>query len=278
MNRVLCVLLVVTLNPSGFRAQSPSDSPRFEVASIRPRVDIGAQRAGIEETPSLVRIENLPLSGIIRMAYGVMNFQLVAPDWTAGTRFDIEARPPAPYTSAQRQPLLRNLLAERFKLQVHNENRQVTGFHLVIGTGGHKLPLATGRTGFFTARPGLIDGPNRTIADLANQLTSMVGAPVVDRTGLTGRYDLKLEWTPDGGGTAAAPELSIFTAIREQMGLRLESSRGLNRRRGGRSCRKNSNGELSQRPLGRASAPRYRRVRGVATVSSVVTPNCLNAP
>ena len=224
MNRVLCVLLAVTLNPSGFRAQSPNDNLRFEVASIRPRVDI-AQRAGIEETPNLVRIENLPLNAIIRMAYGVMNFQLVAPDWTAGTRFDIEARPPAPYTTAERQRMLRNLLADRFKLEVHNEKRQVTGFDLVIATGGHKLPVATGRTGFFTGRPGLIDGLNRTIADLVNQLTSMVGGPVVDRTGLTGRYDLKLEWTPDGGGAAAAPELSIFTAIREQMGLRLESSR-----------------------------------------------------
>jgi uncharacterized protein (TIGR03435 family) len=107
----------------------------------------------------------------------------------------------------------------------HNEKRQVTGFDLVVGTGCHKLPLATGRTGFFTARPGLIDGPNRTMADLVSPLTSMVGAPVVDRTGRMGRYDLKLEWTPDGGAAATAPELSIFTAIREQMGLRLESSR-----------------------------------------------------
>jgi uncharacterized protein (TIGR03435 family) len=225
MNCLLCVLLVLTLNPLASRAQSPNDNLRFEVASIRPRVDVGAQRAGIEETPDLVRIENLPLSGIIRMAYGVMNFQLVAPDWTTRARFDIEARPPAPYTSAQRQQMLRNLLTDRFKLEVHNEKRQVTGFDLLVATGGHKLPMATGRTGFFTVRQGLIDGPNRNVADLVSQLTSMVGAPIGDRTGLTDRYDLKLEWTPDGGGAAAAPELSIFTALREQMGLRLEPSR-----------------------------------------------------
>ena len=224
MNRVLCVLLVVTLNPLASRAQSPNDNLRFEVASIKPRVDV-AQRAGIEETPDLVRIENLPLSAVITKAYGVASFQLVAPDWTTRARFDIEARPPAPYTGAQRQQMLRNLLADRFKLEVHNEKRQVTGFDLVVATGGHKLPLATGRTGFFTARPGLIDGPNRTMADLVSPLTSMVGGPVIDRTGLTGRYDLKLEWSPDGGAAATAPELSIFTAIREQMGLRLESSR-----------------------------------------------------
>lgn len=129
------LLLVVTLTPFASRAQSTTESLRFEVASIRPRVDVGAQRAGIEETPNVVRIENLPLSAIIRMGYGVANFQLVAPDWTTRTRFDIEAKPPAPYTSAQLQPLLRNLLADRFKLQVHNEKRQVTGFDLLVADG-----------------------------------------------------------------------------------------------------------------------------------------------
>ena len=225
MNHVACVLLVVTLTPFTSLAQSTAENLRFEVASIRPRVDVGAQRAGIEETPNLLRIENLPLSGIIRMAYGVANFQLVAPEWTTRARFDIEAKPPAPYTIAQRQSMLRNLLADRFKLQVHNEKRQVTGFDLLVATGGHKLPSATGASGFFTARQGLIDGKNRTVADLVSQLTSMVGGPVVDRTSLAGRYDLKLEWTPDGGTAPAAQELSIFTALREQMGLRLESSR-----------------------------------------------------
>ena len=153
------------------------------------------------------------------------SFQLVAPDWTTRARFDIEARPPAPYTSAQRNQMLRNLLADRFKLEVHTDKRQVTGFDLLVVTGGHKLPLASGRTGFFTARPGLIDGRNRSVTDLVSQLTSMVGAPVVDRTGRAGRYDLKLQWTPDGGAAATAPELSIFTAVRELMGLRLEPSK-----------------------------------------------------
>ena len=224
MHRFWCGLLVVTLSPFASLAQSQNDNLRFEVASIKARGDV-AQKAGTEETPDLVRIENLPLSAIITSAYGVTSFQLVAPDWTTRTRFDIEARPPAPYTSAQRQQMLRNLLVDRFKLQAHNEKRQVTGFDLVVATGGHKLAAATGRTGFFTARPGLIDGPNRTMADLVSTLRSMVSAPVVDRTGLAGRYDLKLTWTPDGGAVAPASELSIFTALREQMGLRLESSK-----------------------------------------------------
>lgn len=222
-NVALWVALSVTLAQAGW-AQTANESLRFEVASIKPRVDI-AQRAGVEETPNLVRLENLPLSGIIGSAYGVPDFQLIAPDWTTRTRFDIEARPPAGYTSAQRQPMLRNLLADRFKLQVHREKRAVTGYALRVAAGGHKLPIAKGERGFFTARPGLISGTNRTLTELLNPLTSMVSGPVVDETGLTGGYDLKLEWTPDTATAAAASEISIFTALREQMGLRLEPAK-----------------------------------------------------
>lgn len=217
-----CLALSVTNHV--VRAQTVNEDLRFEVASIKPRVDI-AQKAGVEETPNLVRLENLPLSAIIGSAYGVPDFQLIAPDWTTRTRFDIEARPPAGYTSAQRQPMLRNLLADRFKLQVHREKRSVTGYSLRVAAGGHKLPVATGTRGFFTARAGLISGTSRTVAELVNPLTSMVGGPVVDETGLGGSYDLKLEWTPDAVAAAAGPELSIFTALREQMGLRLEPSK-----------------------------------------------------
>lgn len=220
---VFCVLLASVVNPYPAWGQSTNEHLRFEVASIKQRTDTGAQRAGIEDTPNLVRIENLTLRGVIKMAYGVTDFQLVVPDWTTRTRFDIQGKPPAGYTKENLRPLLRNLLADRFKLVTHNERREVTGFTLRIASGGHKLPAAAGESGYFTARAGLISGPNRTIADLVSQLISAVGGPVDDQTGLTGRYNLNLEWTPDGG--AAAPELSIFTALREQMGLRLEASK-----------------------------------------------------
>ena len=223
-NAALWTVLSVTFVQPGW-AQTASESLRFEVASIKPRVDVGTQRAGIEETPNLFRIENLPLDAIIRIAYGVASFQLAAPGWTAGTRFDIEARPPAGYTTAQRNLMLRNLLADRFKLQVHREKRLVTGYALRVAAGGHKLPAATGERSFFTARPGLISGTSRTVTELVNPLTSMAGGPVVDETGLTGAYNLKLEWTPDTGTASTTSEVSLFTALREQMGLRLEPSK-----------------------------------------------------
>ena len=157
--------------------QTANESLRFEVASIKARVDVGAQRAGIEETATFFRIESLPLDAIIRIAHGVANFQLVAPDWTTRVRFDIEARPPGAYTTAERSAMLRNLLADRFKLRVHREKRAVTGYALRVAPGGHKLPAAIGERGFFTARPGLISGTSRTVAELVNPLTSMVGGP-----------------------------------------------------------------------------------------------------
>lgn len=217
------ILVCGLLNPPPAWPQSTSSDRRFEVASIKERVDVGAQQAGIEDTPNQVRIVNLPLDGVIGIAYGVMRFQLVAPDWTTRARFDIVGKPPAGYTSADLRPLLRNLLADRFNLSVHHETKPVTGYALRISAGGHRLPAATGARGFFTARPGLISGTNRTVAELVTQLTQMVGAPVTDQTGLTGGYDLKLEWTPDlPSAPAASPDVSIFTALREQMGLRLE--------------------------------------------------------
>ena len=119
-NAVLWVALSVTFSQPGW-GQTANESLRFEVASIKARVDVGTQRAGVEETPNLVRLENLPLSGIIGSAYGVPDFQLIAPD------------------------------SDRFKLQVHREKRLVTGYALRVAAGGHKLPPATGERGFFTA-------------------------------------------------------------------------------------------------------------------------------
>ena len=121
---------------------------------------------------------------------------------------------------------MRNLLMDRFKLRAHTESKIVQGFALTAAPGGHRLRAGSERT-FLTGRPGLIQGNGRTIAELTNLVADAVASPVVDRTGLSGTYDLKLEWTPQLAASAATPsgqaEVSIFTALREQMGLRLDS-------------------------------------------------------
>ena len=189
-------------------------------------------RSGVEETPGLVRIEDLPLKGVIGIAYGVKNFQIEGPGWLDTVHVDITAKPPTGYQHAQLQALLRNLLTDRFKLAVHHESKEVPAFALVVAKGGSKLHEATKPRDFFTVRPGLIQGARVSTGQFASALARILGHPVADETGLTAMYEVKVEWTPDETSPAtnadeqtAAPEpgLSLLTAVSDQLGLRLQT-------------------------------------------------------
>jgi uncharacterized protein (TIGR03435 family) len=196
---------------------------RFEVASVKPHVESASIQAGIEESESFVRIINLPLRAVIAMAYGVKNLDVNGPASIDGRTFDIVAKPPAGYTRPQLPALLRNLLADRFKLAAHRETKKGRGYALRVPPGGHRLRTSTGARTFLTGRPGLIAGNGRSIAEIVPLLSQMVSAPVVDDTALKGAYDITLEWAAQlTAGPGVDQEISIFTALREQLGLRLE--------------------------------------------------------
>jgi len=207
-----CAFTLAATPGARANAQAP-ESLRFEVASVKLHVDTGGTQAGIEENEGFVRIINLPLQAVIGIAYGVKASDVAGPPWLERRAFDIVARPPVGYTRPQLPVALRALLADRFELVARRERRDGRGFALRIQTGGHRLKESAGPRTFLTGRPGLIAGNARPIADLVPLLSQMVSAPVVDETALKGAYDLKLEWTE---------ELSIYTALREQLGLRLE--------------------------------------------------------
>ena len=218
-------LLIVGLGAGALAAQE-AGGLRFEVASVKPHPESGDTRVGIEENEGFVRIVNLPLRNIIAIAYDVMPDTVTGPGWLAGRRFDIVARPPDGYTRAQMPTLLRSLLADRFMLVARRETREGAGYALRVAPAGHRLRESAGPRTFLTGRPGLISGNGRPMSDLVPLLSRTVSAPVVDETALKGAYDLKLEWTPQlSSGAASEPEVSIFTALREQLGLRLDSIR-----------------------------------------------------
>jgi uncharacterized protein (TIGR03435 family) len=203
----------------------------FEAASVKLHTAASAStgRSGIEETPGLIRIENLSLKVIIEAAYGVKDYQFAGPGWLDTVSFDITAKPPAGYKHEQLQPLLQQLLADRFKLAVHREAKQTAGFALVVGNRS-KLTEATQPKDYFTVRPGLIQCKRVSMVQLANALSRIVGRPVVNDTGLTGDYEVKLEWTPEQSalpslGEASEPALSLFTALQAQLGLRLQAQK-----------------------------------------------------
>jgi uncharacterized protein (TIGR03435 family) len=129
--------------------------------------------------------------------------------------------------------MLQRLLADRFKLAVHRESREAPIYTLLVGSNGARLTAAepskrSGPDGDFSASPTHIFGTGVSMSEFARRLSRSIGIPVVDGTGLTGAFDLKLTWPMDdrfvGRGASASP--TIFTALQEQLGLRLQPGRG----------------------------------------------------
>jgi len=250
-------------------AQAPAGAPAFEVASVKPnksgdrRIMLGMQPGG------RFTATNVPLRMLIRNAYRLQDFQLVGgPGWITSDHFDIVAKAEGDVPQDQVQLMMRALLAERFKLVVHNDTRELPMYALVLarpdGKPGPKLrPAATdcealmargrGRSGPPPAPPapgapmtcGMRMAPGNLLAggmqlsQLATTLSQLVGRVVQDRTGLTGQFDFELLFTPEqmpqgpppGANAPNLPPIdpngpSVFTALQEQLGLKLESTKG----------------------------------------------------
>jgi uncharacterized protein (TIGR03435 family) len=230
--RFLLVASLVSIAASAVSAQE-TGRLEFEVASIKLHVPSGAnERSGIEENQGLIRVENFPLKAVIETAYGVKDYQFSGPSWLSSLRYDIVAKPPAGYKQEQFGPLLRSLLADRFRLTAHRESKQMSGYELVVTKSGSKLRESKGPRTFFTARQGLISGTRLSMGEFVNALASMLGSPAVDRTDLPAAYDVRLEWTPEqallapsGADRNAESGASLFTALNEQLGLRLRAKK-----------------------------------------------------
>ncbi len=226
--------------------------PEFEVASVRivppgdsnlesymPTLDVGPGR--------VLRIYNRRLDEIIMLAYSIGHNQLSGPRWlielttdpSAVTRYEIVAKVPSDATKDQIPLMLRKLLEERFKLQVHREARATQVYSLEVSKGGPKLetavPNGRGTAGCARVIGGGTNGAvaadcfGVTTAQLAKQLQSLSPAyfrdgPIVDNTGLTGAYDLHLEWMMQQQLDAGLTGPTMFAAV-EKLGLKLEKKR-----------------------------------------------------
>lgn len=210
----------------------------FEVASVRPS-DPNSRAFRFEATADNgLRAIGTTLHFLIRMAYDVEDFQLSGgAAWTRSERFDISATPADPNatdldassTSPERaerlRQRLRTLLAERFQLGVIEDTRDAPVFTLEQTKNGNKLNPPTGDRGIGRNR-GLISAENASIPMLVKALSVALLRPVIDHTGLTGKYAFKLEWAEEGApGEPEDTGVSLFTAIQEQLGLRLQSGK-----------------------------------------------------
>ena len=267
---------------SALYAQPGEASPTFDVASVKPSpppvpgkgmmVRIGGGPG--TKDPGRINWVNVSLTNLLILTYDITSFQISGPDWLTNTRFDVAATIPKDATKEQFHVMLQNLMAERFKLKLHHEQRESFVYSLVVGKNGPKMkaspaepatngtapispppsgnkmvkdedgfPLIPGIRGtYMTMNNGRMRmrATQETMAQFINMLTGQLGHPVTDMTGLTGKYDFVVTYTPagmaprsagaspDGAVAIAEPdaEPDIIGAM-QQIGLKLEQKKGM---------------------------------------------------
>ncbi len=223
-------------------AFAQSQRPAFEVASIK-LSDRADERLGFHLLPGgRLSASNVPLDVLIAFAYDVPTSQISGgPGWVDTAHYDIEARAahapamqPEEELTAQYRQMVQSLLADRFKLSTHIQQKEGQIYTLSVAKGGPRLKESRNAAGL---RMGIaeFDGRGTTMYQLAHGLSQRLGRPVIDATGLPGTYEFTLTFRPEGRGGWVEPgdagaenpdAPSIFAALPEQLGLRLESGKG----------------------------------------------------
>jgi uncharacterized protein (TIGR03435 family) len=254
-----CAVLVGLVSFSCVLSGQTGSKLEFEVASVKPAAPLTRQqipRGGPGSSdPEHIRYAYVSIKNLLIQAYGLPTQQITGPAWIDSERYDIVANVPPGATSQQVSVMLQNLLSDRFKLVVHRETRELQVYELTVAKSGPKIkpyvvdPNETepepgkpvikngvpvprpGGFGFVTSKDGTereLVGRKRSMEQMAVVLANDLGRPVIDKTGLTGDYDYSVKFNPkvaaaqsDGGSNAP----DIFTAVQEQLGLKLESKK-----------------------------------------------------
>lgn len=237
------VFVLATAN--GFCQLKTDTTPRleFEVASIKPS-NPDANGGGIKPLPGgqTYVAQSVPVKLMIRLMFHLNNRQISGgPGWLETDLYDVEAKADGPHTIDELHVMFQNLLIDRFKLQFHKEMRTLPAYELVVDKSGPKLTENHSPEHFDipvrgTGR-GKLEATHCSMSYFSWLLSQRLDQPVINQTGLGQFYDFKLEWTPEPPpGLAARPDAEanlppangpdLFTALREQLGLKLESHKG----------------------------------------------------
>jgi uncharacterized protein (TIGR03435 family) len=230
--------------PKAIPAMAAEANPSFEVATIKPsKPDQPGKYFGVQGRNFTTG--NTTLVDMLSFAYGVHKKQILGlPEWADTDKFDLAGEPDAPGSPSDKQwkSMMQKLLTERFKLILHHDKKELSVYAITVAKGGPKLPASQGDPkglpANFFHNLGDMTNVNSSIKDFANVMQAAVlDRPVVDQTGLTGRFDFQLKWTPDesqfaGMGIKVPPPSdkadappSLFTAIQEQLGLKLDPTK-----------------------------------------------------
>jgi uncharacterized protein (TIGR03435 family) len=238
---------------SSFAQPAPATPPKFDVISVKPDKTQGGMRSMLM-TPDGFSAENVTVHMLLLESSHLNEDQIIGePAWANAENFDIMAKVNGADVPAltklsfdERRAMFKQILTERFGLATHTETRQLPLYLLTVQKGGPKFkesapdPKDNGQ-GRFTVQDGKIVTQGTTIAYFLSFLSRQVGRTIVDKTNLAGKYDITLKWAPNPGAPSAVPsptsgppplaaptdnDASIFTAIQEQLGLKLESAKG----------------------------------------------------
>lgn len=229
--------------PTPIQPMAPGAKPGIEVSTVKPT------RPGTRMFLLMIRgtdvvIQNFTLANLIKFAYQVQGRQIVgAPGWMDSDKWDIQAKPDIPGKPSveQEREILQKLFAERFALKMHPENREMTSYVLTVGKSGPKLAKTADASlpaNLYMEPMGVLHAQHATLADFTRALRqNLLDRPVVDQTGLTGKWDfvLHFDWAPFAAQTQGMPahpspagdtsEPSLFTAIQQQLGLKLKAQK-----------------------------------------------------
>jgi uncharacterized protein (TIGR03435 family) len=225
----VCMMVVPVISLAGQTIEPPI---AFEVSSVKLNTS-GRGGSRTRTTAGQREMQNVTLKMCIEMAYDVDDYSLSGPTWLGSVRLDIVAKPAGSPNQFQR--MMQTLLSERLKLAVHRESKTISGYALVIAAGGPKIKPVVEAQSTGKSSPGMIVGESVSVEWLADQLSSRMRCPIQDMTKLSGVFNIALTWTPDvplpaGAAPGADSDVvrdgpSLFSALQEQLGLKLEGRR-----------------------------------------------------
>jgi uncharacterized protein (TIGR03435 family) len=227
--------------PVRIQPMAADASPDVEVATVKPTAP-GAKMFMLTMHGGDLVVKNLTLGFLVRFAYQLQTNQMIGGvGWMDSDKWDIEAKPDTPGMPSlpQERELMKKLLAERFGLKIREEKRELPTYALTVGNSGPKMTRAAepALSANFSAYPsGILHAQSATVEEFVRALHDILDRPVIDETGLTGKWDFALQWTPDETQFGGAPMKitppaandagtapPLFKAIQEQMGLKLEA-------------------------------------------------------
>ncbi|WP_089838262.1 TIGR03435 family protein [Granulicella pectinivorans] len=242
---------MLAISPAAWAQDASAERLSYDVISVKPNTS-GSGGMRIMVTPDGFAAENVSLHMLMSTAFQINSELIVGlPKWSDSDRFDVKAKVAEEDLPAlkkmepkDRIQIVQSIVAERFKVVVHREKREWPTYDLVVAKSGLKMkeakpddtyangikgPDGKGNGGMMRMGRGTMTGQGIPIENMTRALSSLTQRTVVDKTGLKENYDFELKWTPDDAPAGSTEENgeSIFTAVQEQLGLRLDASKGM---------------------------------------------------